>query len=62
MKDYIKKQHTGNELGWGEPVTEHGVHRIPEAQADELNSQFRNTGTRYEEVEAKDAKPDKKKK
>lgn len=54
MKDYIKKQYTGNENGWDEPIKEISTHRITEDQAAELNSHFRNTGTKYELAGAKE--------
>jgi len=57
MKDYIKKQHSGNENGWSEEGKEVSRHRMTEANAAELNKAFGSTGTKYEPVEEKAEKP-----
>lgn len=49
-KNYKKLKYSGNENGWFEPIVTLGVTVITEAQAEELNSQFRNTGVKYEET------------
>lgn len=51
MKNYKKQQYTGNENGWAEPIKTLGVTAIDETHANELNSQFRNTGIKYEETD-----------
>ena len=48
MKTYIKKQYTGNENGWAEPIAEVSQHTITDEQAALFNEQFRNTGIKYE--------------
>lgn len=53
MKDYVKKQWSGNKNGWHEPVKEVSTHRITDAQAEELNKSFGSTGTKYEPIEGK---------
>lgn len=52
-KNYKKLQHTGNENGWHEPIVSLGVTAITKDQADELNSVFASTGTKYEETDEK---------
>lgn len=52
-KNYKKLQHIGNENGWHEPAVSLGVTSITEAQAEELNSHYPSTGTKYEETDEK---------
>jgi hypothetical protein len=52
-KNYKKLQHTGNENGWNEPIVSLGVTSLSDDQAEELNSHFPSTGTKYEETDEK---------
>jgi hypothetical protein len=54
LKKYYKNQYTGNENGWHEPIITLGETSLSEQHLNELNSQFRNTGIKYEDKQYTD--------
>jgi hypothetical protein len=51
---YYKNQYTGNENGWHGPIITLGETSLSEQHLNELNSQFRNTGIKYEDKQYTD--------
>ena len=54
LKKYYKNQYSGNENGWHEPIITLGETSLSKQHLNELNSQFRNTGIKYEDEQYTD--------